>query len=101
MTPPVEDLLEKDIGIEADWDEDNCRALVEVLIEEINEQSDFRLRAIPWRESGQVHTRILVKKKDTDWDNIVHAVQVFGLTQNKTLSGDKVRAAIDGLMDAG
>jgi hypothetical protein len=41
MTPPVEDLLEEDIGIEAEWDEENSRALVEVIIEEINEQTDF------------------------------------------------------------
>jgi hypothetical protein len=101
MTPPVDDILEKDIGIKAEYDEENTRALVEVLIEEMNEQTDLRLRAVPWRECGRVHTRILVKKKEASLDSVVRAVQALGLTRNKVLSGDDVRIAIGRLMDAG
>ena len=99
MTPPVEDLLEKDIGIEAEWDEQNSRALVEVIIEEINDQTDFRLRAVPWKECGEVHTRILVKKKESNMGAVVRTIQTFGLTRNKLLSYDEVMDAINRLTD--
>lgn len=97
MTPPVEDLLETDIGIEAEWDQGNSRALVEVIIEEINEHTDLRLRAVPWNECGKVHTRILVKKKESSADAVVRTIQTFGLTRNKLLSYDEVIGAINRL----
>jgi hypothetical protein len=101
MTPPVEDILEKDIGIEAEYVEENTRALIEVLIEEINEQTDFRLRAVPWRKLGDVGTRILVKKKEVSLDRVVRAIQAFGLTQNRLLSSDKVKTTVNGLISGG
>jgi hypothetical protein len=100
MTPIVEDLLESDIGIEAEWDEANSRALVEVIIEEINEKTDFRLRAVPWNECGKVHTRILVKKKGASVDDVIRAIRNFGLTRNKLLGHDEILGALNRLVDA-
>ena len=48
-----------------------------------------------------VRTRILVRQKRTGMEEIVRAVQVFGLSRNRVLEGDKVREAITSLLGGG
>ena len=48
-----------------------------------------------------VRTRILVRKKRTGMEEVVRAVQVFGLSRNRVLEGDKVREAITSLLGGG
>jgi hypothetical protein len=50
---------------------------------------------------ASVRTRILVRKKRTGMEEIVRAVQVFGLSRNRVLEGDKVREAITSLLGGG
>ena len=68
-------------------------------MEEINEKTEFNLRTLFWHHYGKELTRILVKKKQADLEGIVRAVQVLGLSRNRPLDGDKITAAIQGLMD--
>ena len=98
MTPPVEEHLERDIGIKTKLGEQNVRAYLELLVEEINEKTEFNLRIIGWHHYGKENSRILVKKEEADLEGVVRAVQVLGLAKNKLLDGSKVRAAINGLM---
>lgn len=99
MTPPVEERMENEIGFQADWDHQNFRAYLELLLEEINEKTEFKLRAINWKTYNDILTRIQVRTKAADLDEVVRAVQVLGLRQDKLLDGDKVRMAIKGLLD--
>jgi len=71
---------------------------LELLIEELNENTEFNLRAIAWQHHGKTATRILINRKKTDLDKIVRAVQLFGLRHDRLLNGDQVRTAINGLM---
>ncbi len=98
MTPPVEEHLIRDVGIKVEWGEENVRAYLEVLAEEINEKTEFNLRTVPWRHRGRVFTRILVKMKRTEFDELVRAIQIFGLGQNQLLDCEAVRIAIRGLL---
>ena len=56
---------------------------MELHLEEINEQTEFKLRAIGWRRYGKEQTRILLRKKRADLDDIVRAIQVWGLGKDR------------------
>jgi hypothetical protein len=98
MTPPVEAHLERDIGLGTEVEEENVRGCVELLVEEINEQTEFNLRTIGWHHYTKEQTRILVRKKRADLEEIVRAVQVWGLGRDKLLDGDCVRASLERLV---
>jgi hypothetical protein len=98
MTPPVEDHLETDIGLQTEVEDGNVRGCVELLVEEINEQTDFNLRTIGWHDYSKEETRILVRKKRAGLEEIVRAVQVWGLSRDKLLDADRVRAALGSLV---
>lgn len=98
MTPPLEEHLKVDIGIETEFEDANVRTYLELLLEEINENTDFYLRPISWHHYNRELTRVLLKKRETDLERVVHAVQVFGLSKNRVLDGDKVREVISGLI---
>lgn len=98
MTPAVEDHLVRDIGLQTRLGEENVRPYVELLLEEINERTDFNLRTVGWLYYAKEQTRILVRKKRAGLEDIVHAVQVWGLAQNRLLDADAVRRAIGRLV---
>jgi hypothetical protein len=94
MTPPLEDNLKGNIGIETELGESNVRVYIELLVEEINEKTDFVLRTVGWQYYSSEETRILVKKKEALLEGVVRAVQFLGLSRNRFLGADKVREAI-------
>jgi len=99
MTPAVEEHLDTEIGIQAQRDEENTKAYLELLVEEINQRTEFRLRTIAWHKYGGSATRILFQTKETDLDSVVRAVQILGLKHNKLLDVSRVKTAIDGLLN--
>ncbi len=98
LTPTVEDHLQTDIGIQTKWRDENTRAYLELLIEEINEKTEFNLRTVGWHHYSRELTRILVKKKQADLEAVVRAVQVLALSTNGRLDADRVRTAITHLL---
>ena len=101
MTPTVEDRLDKEIGILMDFKKDNLKAYLELLVEEINENTDFKLRTIRWQHYSETRTRILVNKHKADLDEIVQAIQIMGLRHNKFLSDEKIRRMINAIIRRG
>lgn len=99
MTPPVEDVLDTEIGIEVEWDDENLRAYLELLVEEINEKTEFRLRTINWHKYSQAVTRILVQRREVELDEVVRAVQILGLNRKRLLDATMVRAVIGRLIE--
>jgi hypothetical protein len=98
MTPPVEDHIENDIGFKTELEDENVRSYIELLLEEINEKTEYNLRTIAWHHYSHENTRILVHKKRAGFEEIVRAVQVRALSKNKLLDKDKVKAAIRDLI---
>ena len=98
-TPEVEDRLEQDMGIKTEWRDENLRAFLELLVEEINEKTEFKLTTIPWRRYSRETTRILVKKKETDLEGVVRSVLALGWSRNRALDAGKVREAIQVLLE--
>jgi hypothetical protein len=69
-----------------------------MLVDEINDKTDFDLRQQPWHEYSKITTRIRVKRKTAEMEKVVRVVQVLGLSRNKVLDADRVKTALDSLM---
>jgi len=69
-----------------------------MLVEEINEKTGYDLLLQPWQQHGNSETRIRVKHKPSEMDNLVRAIQLFGLSRNKALDADRIKAAVDALI---
>ena len=86
------------IGIETDWPEENTPAYLAMLVDEINEKTDYDLLLQPWQQHGNAETRIRVKHKPSEMDSLVRAIQLLGLSRNKALDADRVKAAVETLI---
>ena len=62
------------IGIETDWPEENIPAYLAMLVDEINEKTDYDLLLQPWQQHGNAETRIRVKHKPSEMDSLVRAI---------------------------
>jgi len=100
LTPVVEDHIELDIGVEMDWPEENIPAYLAMLVEEINEKTEFDLLLQSWQQHGNAETRIRVKHKPSEMDSLVRAIQLFGLSRNKMLDAEPIKAAVDALLSS-
>mgnify|MGYP001258160766 CR=1 FL=1 len=63
-TPVVEPRIESEIGFTNDWPTENIAALIQMLVDEINAKTGYELSLQPWKEHGEVHTRIKVAKRE-------------------------------------
>ncbi|MBI5818663.1 MAG: hypothetical protein HZA88_06710 [Verrucomicrobia bacterium] len=98
LTPTVEDHLHQQIGLDPEWDRNNLPAYIVQLVEEINENTDYRLRVQPWTHCNQVMTRLAVKKKHVEMDSVIRQIQWLGLSQNRVLNSTEVRRVLDQLL---
>lgn len=98
MTPGIEEAFEGDIGIETDCGKENIRAYTELLVEEINEKTEFDVRLIRWHHYSQEETRILVRKKKPDFEKLLQSVQVFALREGKLVEMEHARESINRLL---
>ena len=62
VTPIIEESVDKWIGIECPWSEENTAVYLQLLIDEINERTDYDLRLQPWREYNEVKSRIIIRQ---------------------------------------
>lgn len=97
MTPPVQENLKSDIGLKINWSEDNLATFLELLVEEINEKTEYELRTHWWKNYNGIQTRILIKKKRLELENLIRLVQLYGLGKNRVLDSDSVQKYIEAL----
>ena len=69
-----------------------------MVVDEINEKTDYDLLLQPWQQHGNAETRIRVKHKPSEMDSLVRAIQLLGLSRNKALDADRVKAAVETLI---
>ena len=101
MTPPIEDHLETGMTLGlGSKEEENLAAYVDLMLEEINENTEFNLRRIPWKRYSHTQTRILVKRKPAGLDSVVRSIQHLGLEKSMVLDFDKVRKVVQNLLNA-
>ena len=98
LTPALEECLERDIGLKPEWPKENLSAYFGMLVDEINEKTDFDLKVQPWRRHSGQATRIQVRRKLHELDQIVRLIQVLGASRNQMLEPARVRAAVESLL---
>jgi hypothetical protein len=97
MTPPVEPAARERIGMERLGSDPNSRAVLELMIEEINERTPYLLRLIPWKDYARDYHRILVRKKSNREDDLVREIQILGIEKGVCVEAADARAALEGL----
>jgi hypothetical protein len=63
LTPVVEDANEQWIGLNCAWRGENTGVYLQLLIDEINDRTDYELKLQPWHEWNAVKSRIVFKRK--------------------------------------
>lgn len=100
LTPPVEDHLKTRIGITTGWGDKNLPVYFAMLAEEISEQTEWKVAVHPWNGGWSSTThRLLVKRKPTAFQDVVHHIQVLGIGQGKILAKEKVEASLRALLE--
>ena len=97
-TPVVEEARERWIGISCPWSEENFPAYLQMLLDEINQSSDYHLRLQPWHHYGRLKSRIRVDRKRSDVDEVVRQIQFLALGRDSLLNAALVREAIENLI---
>ena len=98
LTPIVEDAALKSIGIKCPWPAENFHVYLDLLIEEINGRTDYRLTRCPWREYGLHKSRIRIKRFSAEIDAIVHQLQRLAEARGTTLDGNRSRSVVEALL---
>lgn len=72
-----------------------------MLADEISERTEWLVTVHPWNGgwNGATH-RLLVKRKPTAFQDVVHHIQVLGIGQGKLLDRETVEAALRALLEA-
>jgi ankyrin repeat protein len=71
-TPVVEPNMDSEIGFQAEWPKENLPAFFQMLCDEINDKTAYNLSLIPWKESGQLYTRIKVIKRQSNGSSLIN-----------------------------
>ncbi|MES1180315.1 MAG: hypothetical protein ABUL66_00470 [Verrucomicrobiota bacterium] len=80
------------------WPKEKITAFFEMLVEEINEKTEFELKLQAWQQCSTKTNRIRVLRKTTEVDKIVRLIQILGASRNKLLKSAKVRATVESLL---
>ena len=98
-TPVIEEGCEKRIGIKCPWDSKNFPAYIRMLIEEINERTDYDLRIQPWHEYSGTKTRIYMARKRADLEDTLQKLHWMALQNGVSLNITDAKAAIEALIN--
>ena len=97
-TPVVEEARERWIGISCPWAEENFAAYLQMLLDEINQSTDYHLTLQPWHHYGRLKSRIRVDRKRSDVNELVKQIQLLAIGQGSLWSAELARNAIENLI---
>lgn len=101
MTPCVESAARDQIGFETLDYEQNSKAVLQLLIEEINEKTPYSFGLIPWYSHPRDQHRILMRRKEDLDTQITRMIQIRGLEKGVGLSAAVIEEALRELWDKG
>jgi len=97
-TPPVEDCNTREIGLQQTGGEENLPFYLQILTDDINEKTPYRVTLFSWREYARQKTRLKLAKKTSDLDGVVRQIQWLGLQHGQLLQEERVRATLKALL---
>ncbi|MEQ1853288.1 MAG: hypothetical protein ABMA01_17045, partial [Chthoniobacteraceae bacterium] len=97
-TPVVEDACERRIGISQPWARENFPAYLEMLVDEINENTHYNLRVQAWTHYSQVKSRIRVAHKKTDMEDVLRRLHWIAWKRGVSLDLTATGQALERLL---
>lgn len=98
LTPRIEDAVERSIGIECPWSADNFAVYLQLLIEEINQRTDYQLSLQPWREYTTIKSRIRIKRKPVALEVVLNQIQALAAARETKFDRVSARETIEKLL---
>jgi hypothetical protein len=68
-----------------------------MLLDEINEKTEFHLKIQMWNDRSKYVTRISVNKKILPIEKVIRDVQLLGLDEGKFVDAKKIQKTIENL----
>jgi hypothetical protein len=90
-TPIVDDACDRWIGIKCPWSDENVSAYLQMLLDEINERTEYDLTLQPWIDCGRTKSRIRVARKHSDIEDLIKQVQLLALRNGSAPAATDVR----------
>lgn len=100
-TPVVEEANERWIGLSCPWSEENFSAYLQMLLDEINERTEYDLALQPWLHYGRMRSRIRVKTKRFEVEDLVRQIQWLALQRGSLLEAPEVRDLLEQVLRRG
>jgi hypothetical protein len=97
----VEEARERWIRISCPWSKENFPAYLQMLLDEINESSDYQLTLQPWHQHGRLKSRIRVERKRSSVEEVVNQIQSLALGRGVLLNAQLASDAIKELVESG
>ena len=97
-TPIVEDAVERWIGIRCPWGDENFAAFLQMLLDELNDRTEYDLSLQPWRQHGAIKSRIRVRRKRSTLDDLILQLQSWALRSGIHVDGERARASLESLL---
>lgn len=97
-TPIVENAVERWIGIRCPWGDENFAAYLQMLLDEVNERTEYDLSIQPWRHHGAMKSRVRVGHKRNGVDELISRLQVCAVTRGIHVDAERARTCIEGLL---
>lgn len=97
-TPILEDAVERWIGIRCPWGDENFAAFLQMLLDELNDRTEYILSLQPWRQHGAVKSRICVRRKRSTLDDLILQLQAWALRSGIHVDSERARASLESLL---
>ncbi|MEO7800316.1 MAG: ankyrin repeat domain-containing protein [Opitutaceae bacterium] len=97
-SPSIESCNGREIGLKHPGGEENLQFHLQILLDEINESTPYRVRSFSWKEYNSNRTRLKLTAKPSDVDAIVRQIQWHAFQTNRMVDDATVRTALRTLL---
>jgi hypothetical protein len=97
-SPVVEDSRQRWIGIASPWGDANFAAYLQMLLDEINEKTEYNLRLQPWNHYSSTKSRIRIGRKRPVMDDVIKQLQWNAWRQGVSLDPVRVQQILEQLV---
>jgi hypothetical protein len=97
-SPVVEDARQRWIGISSPWEDANFAAYLQMLLDEINEKTEYNLKVQSWHHYSSTKSRIRVDRKRPVMDDVIKQLQWNAWRQGVSLDPVRIQQILEQLV---